>query len=353
MNPALDTPPPASRRGFSDVSLYEVAAPRCAIDLSDNTNLWGPPPAVLESLLRFRADAISRYPSAYSQNLKSSLARYSMVDPSMIVTGCGSDDVLDSAIRAFGDPGDRIAFMNPSFGMIPVFARVNGIVPVPVGIDELSDSPVERIPGTGASILYLCSPNNPTGEVMSGHRVEEIVSAFTGLVIIDEAYVEFTSESLFELPARYPNVLVTRTLSKAFGLASLRIGYGIASEHIVREVEKSRGPFKVSAIAEGIAIDTLEHGLPWVRERIAEMKANRARFIDRLQRMGHSPLPSEANFVLLPIAEAIKAATALRGQGIAVRVFENLPRLGGALRITIGPWQYMAACLAVLEEFTA
>ncbi len=350
---ASRTSAPACRSGLTAVSLYDAGTSPCAIDLSDNTNLWGPPPAATESLLRFTSASIARYPSAYSHNLKNSLASYASVDSPMIVAGCGSDDVLDSAIRAFGNHGDRLAFMDPSFGMIPVFARVNGLVPVPIGLDDLKDSPVERILRPEASILYLCSPNNPTGGIMTGARIEEIVSTFNGLVIIDEAYVEFTSESYASLASRYPNVLVTRTMSKAFGLASLRIGYGIASERIVREVEKSRGPFKVSAVAEAVAIDTLAHGLPWVRERVADMKSNRARFVDRLCGMGFTPLPSEANFVLLPVADTVAARALLREKGIAVRVFDDLPQTGGALRITIGPWEYMEACLVALDELAA
>lgn len=344
---------PACRSGLTAVSLYDAGTLPCAIDLSDNTNLWGPPPAATESLLRFTSGSIARYPSAYSHDLKNSLARYASADPSRIVTGCGSDDVLDSAIRAFGNPGDRLAFMDPSFGMIPVFAQVNGLVPVPIALDDLKDSSLDRILRQEASILYLCSPNNPTGGIMSGARIEEIVSTFRGLVIIDEAYVEFTSESHASLVSRYPNVMVTRTMSKAFGLASLRIGYGIASERIVREVEKSRGPFKVSAVAEAVAMDALEHGLPWMRERVADMKSNRTRFVDRLCGMGFTPLPSEANFVLLPVVDAIPVGALLREKGIAVRVFDDLPQIGGALRITIGPWKYMDACLTAFDELAA
>ena len=330
------------------VSLYDSGSLECPIDLSDNTNRWGSPPVAIEAMRCFDPDSVARYPSAYTSSLKNAIGRYVSVDPAVIVTGCGSDDVLDSAIRAFGDPGDRLAFMDPSFGMIPVFARINGLVPIPFTLDNDLDGVIKGILDCDASILYLCSPNNPTGAFLGLADLQRIVHEFDGLVIVDQAYAEFCPESLTSLAIRNDNVLITRTMSKAFGLASLRIGYGIGSREIAREVEKSRGPYKVSAIAESVAIEALENGVPWVSEHVAKMKLSRDRFVAGLRALGFEPLPSEANFVLVPATDAAALGMTLRECGIGVRIFEDLAGLGGALRITIGPWHEMEACLSAL-----
>ena len=331
------------------VSLYDSGSLECPIDLSDNTNRWGPPPVAIEAMRRFRSDSIARYPSAYASSLKNAIGRYVSVEPPAIVTGCGSDDVLDAAIRAFGDPGDRLAFMDPSFGMIPVFARMNGLVPTPFQLDNDLDVVIKGILDCDASILYLCSPNNPTGAFLGLADLQKIVQEFDGLVILDQAYAEFCPDSLTSLAIRNNNVLITRTMSKAFGLASLRIGYGIGTREIAREVEKSRGPYKVSAIAESVAIEALENGVPWMTEHVTKMKVIRERFVASLRALSFEPLTSEANFVLVPATDAAALGMTLRECGIGVRVFESLPGLGGALRITIGPWHEMEACLSALE----
>jgi histidinol-phosphate/aromatic aminotransferase/cobyric acid decarboxylase-like protein len=155
------------------------------------------------------------------------------------------------------------------------------------------------------------------------------------------------------LVARAPscgNLLVTRTLSKAFGLAGLRIGYAAGHRALVAEVEKSRGPYKVSAVAERAAVAVLREDMTWVREHIAEVRANRSRFIVALAERGLAPVPSAANFVLVPVRGAASVASRMRELGVAVRPFEALRGIGDALRITIGPWPMMEAALRALEE---
>lgn len=331
----------AARAAYRDVALYETDESPCEVDVSDNTNLWGAPPSVLRAIRDTSAAGITRYPSAYTTALKASLARYASVDPSMVVTGCGSDDLLDSAIRAFSEPGDSVAFCAPTFSMIPTFAHLNALRVAPVhyavgwGLDR------EKLLETRARIIYICSPNNPTGTTVSREDVEYVIARAPGLVILDEAYAEFARDRRVDLTRSSERVLVTRTMSKAFGLAGLRIGYAVGAPALVREVEKSRGPYKVSALAERAAIAALEEDLGWVRAHAAEAIASRERFADALRAIGFAPLPSEANFVLVPVPAARDAVRRLRTRGIAVRGFEQLPGIGDALRITAGPQPLM------------
>ena len=201
--------------------------PECAIDLSDNTNLWGAPPAALRVLRELPSDALSRYPSLYSEPLQAAMQGYVGLEGAAgvgVVTGCGSDDVLDSTMRAFGEAGDRIAFSSPTFSMIPVLARLNGLEPVAIPLSHPYDVDAERLVDADAKITYLCAPNNPTGTGVSRAAVEYVVSRARGIVLLDEAYAEFAPEVFCDLVARNERLIVARTISKAFGLAGLRVG---------------------------------------------------------------------------------------------------------------------------------
>jgi histidinol-phosphate aminotransferase len=339
-----------ARASYRDISLYAPDRSPCAIDLSDNTNLFGVPPAALAVLREAGEAAITRYPTLYAGGLKAALADYCDTDPSAIVTGCGSDDVLDSAMRAVSEPGDAIAFPEPSFAMVPIFARMNALQPIGVPLRPDYDIDADALLATGARIIYVCSPNNPTGTAASAAAVRQILDEARGLVIIDEAYAEFHDESYIADARRHDRLLVVRTMSKAFGLAGLRIGYAVGAPALIAEVEKSRGPYKVNALAERAALAAVRDDRAWVEAHIAETIRNRTRFADELRGLGLAPLPSSANFLLVPVPAAAKVGTAMRRAGVAVRPMPDLPVVGDALRISIGPWSMMEAALAALRE---
>ena len=181
----------------------------------------------------------------------------------------------------------------------------------------------------------------------------------SGLVIIDEAYAEFAGCGVTDLLEQSDRLLITRTMSKAFGLAGLRVGYAIGAPNLIREVEKSRGPYKVNAIAERAAVSAIRNDLGWVRANIDAAIINRARLIHSLRELGLDPLPSRANFVLAPVPKAERIAHELRARGIAVRPFDGLTCApgtslaatgGDALRITVGPWELLTTALEALSE---
>lgn len=339
-----------TRESYRAVSLYAPDRTPAEVDLSDNTNLWGVPPAAADAISQVPASAITRYPNLYASALKQAIGEYLGVPAEMVVTGCGSDDVLDSAIRAFGEPGDLIAYPDPSFAMVPIFANMNGLSGAPIRLTADNDADSAAYISAGARINYLCTPNNPTGASFSRGAIERIVSGTVGIVIIDEAYAEFASDNCLDLLEMSPRVVITRTLSKAFGLASLRVGYAIGDRAIVAEIEKSRGPYKVSSLAECAAVAALTDGRAWVEQHVREAIDNRRRFAEVLVSIGMTPLPSDSNFVLVPVIDAAKADRHLRGLGIAARPFRSLPRIGDALRISIGPWWMMERCAAALRE---
>jgi histidinol-phosphate aminotransferase len=320
------------------------------VDLSDNTNLFGMPPAAEQAVREFSTSLVTRYPISYAPELKKALSSYTGFEPSWLTTGCGSDDLIDCALRAFLEPGERIAVPDPSFSMMAYFAKVNGLQFVPVPLRPDFDIDVDGLLATGARLIYACTPNNPTGTTVSRASLERLVDAAPGIVLVDEAYAEFASGSFADLVRSRPNVLVTRTLSKAFGLAGLRVGYAMGRPELVAEVEKARGPYKHSGVSERAAIAALTDGLSWVKARAEDAKENRKRLVEELKAQGFQPLPSEANFVLVPLPGAPRVAARMRELDVNVRAFQGLTGIGDALRIGCGPWPMMETALQALRE---
>ncbi len=339
-----------ARPDFATIPRYSSGS-EIAVNLSDNTNLWGTPPAATAALARCASGGGAGYPDLYGASLKDVVAGIAGVAPECVVTGNGSDDVLDCAIRAFAGHGDRIAHPDPTFVMLPVFSRINGVVPIPVPLTSRFEMDADALLATEARIIYLCSPNNPTSTATSADTIRRVIAEAPGLVIIDEAYAEFAGGPGFlsEAPG-FDRVLVCRTLSKAYGLAGLRVGYGTASARIIETIERSRGPYKVNAFAELAAVAAMTEDRAWVAARAADAVANRDRLAAGLRVLGLAPLDSATNFLCVPTPKASAIAANLRQKGISVRAFQKLPGIGDALRITAGPWELMERVLAGVRE---
>lgn len=321
------------------------------VNLADNTNLWGTPPAAKAALATAAGGGAESYPSPYGEALKAAVARTHGVPAECVVTGNGSDDILDCAVRAFAQAGDVVAHPDPTFVMLPTFARINGLRPVAVPLASNHALDADAILATGARIIYLCTPNNPTGTATPRQVVLRIIAEAPGLVIIDEAYAEFSRmDSMMPQAPSLERVLVCRTMSKAYGLAGLRAGYGVASRAIVDAIERSRGPYKLNAFAEWASVAAMTHDAEWMRVRAAEAVANRDRLADALRAIGLAPLPSDTNFLCVPTPRAMAYAAHARTRGLALRAFAALPGIGPALRITAGPWPLMERALAALQD---
>lgn len=331
--------------------------PPAAVDLSDNTNLWGGAPSGVAALAAFRSD-LARYPSAYSDDLKSAAAEYlgSRLTPAHIVTGCGSDNILDGALRALATPGQKVAFCAPTFVMVSVLARLSHLEPVPVPFTADGRITPEALLATGADVIYLCSPNNPTGCGIDRADIVHILTRAPGYVIVDEAYAEYSGLSVVDLVAGSSKLIVTRTMSKAFGLAALRVGYAAAAPDVVRRIESALGPFRVSAPSCLAACAALTHDLEWLATQVAAAVAVRDRFVNEVQgRGGWRVWSTRANFALVAPADdgaglVDRAVTRLTGRGIAGRHFRALPGIGDALRITVAPWPIMEPVVELLTR---
>lgn len=355
---------PFPRASYRLLSRYSPDRRPVEVDLSDNTSRWGAHPAALRAIRSAAPEDLTRYPDVYAEGLRSAVARRYGVPPECVTTGCGSDDLLDSAFRGAGEPGEAVAYIPPTFSMVEVFARANGMEPRPVD----SSDPAALFEGNPAAV-YLCRPNNPTGEVLPRAAVEALIEAATPdgpIVLLDEAYADFADDDLLREAPATARLVVVRTLSKAFALAGLRVGFAVGPPDVVFEIEKSRGPYKVNRLAEAAAVAVLEDEDGWAARVVAEVKEGRARLLEAMSARGLRPLPSQANFVLLPLSgappgtpgaeaprTAVEVTAELRDRGVAVRPFPDLPGIGDAIRISVGPEPEMDRFLEALDEVLA
>ncbi|MCU0622332.1 MAG: histidinol-phosphate aminotransferase family protein [Gemmatimonadaceae bacterium] len=323
--------------------------PVSGLNLADNTNLWGTPPAAVREIAAAAAGAAS-YPSLYGEALKAAAAESLGMSPEAIVTGCGSDNVLDAAMRAFAGAGRRVAFCAPTFVMVPKFATLAGATPVPLAFRPDGDIDADALLAADADITYVCAPNNPTGVQPSDAAVARVLERARGLVIIDEAYTEYSGRTWAAEAVAHGRLLVCRTMSKAYGMAGLRAGFGVARADVIAALERARGPYTLNALAERAAAAAVREDGAWIAEHARQAVATRERLAEGLRALGYAPLPSGANFLCVPVDGAGIIAARLRERGLLVRAFTALPGLGDALRITVGPWTIMQQLLDALAE---
>lgn len=345
---------PIARAGFERIAAYRTGPlPGVDLDLRDNVNLWGAPPRALAAVHALESTRVSAYPSVSGGLLVETLAQEIGAPTATLVAGCGSDDLIDACFRAVAAPGERVAYCAPTFAMVPVFAALNGLEAVAVPPLATGGADVDALLATGARIIYLCSPNNPTGAVTPESEIRRLVERAPGIVLLDEAYAEFAGKRDWraEVPAM-ERLLLTRTFSKAWGLAGLRVGYGIGGAALVGEVEKARGPYKVSAAAEAAAVAAIRGDGAWMRAAAHEASKVRDQFAAALQgRLGVRAWPSRGNFAFLEVADrAADLAARFQARGVGVRAFSGLPGIGEALRIGVAPTERFARVFEIAQE---
>lgn len=345
------------REDYQLLEPYDPGRTPVTVDLSDNTNLWGVHPRALEAVRKSPPEALTRYPSVYAGSLKQAVARKLDLFLDCIATGCGSDDLIDSAFRASGLPPGYLAFPDPTFSMVESFGFMNGLQPNPVPWTLAEEDPA-RLLEDDPSVVYVCRPNNPTGAQLDREWILallEMVGSDGPMVVLDEAYADFAEDSLVRDAVELPRLLVVRTFSKLYGLAGLRVGFAVGSPALVAEIEKARGPYKVSQVAEAAAIAALEDSSEWAPDIVRKTRENRERLREELENRGLKPLPSEANFLTVPVepASATKLNDALKDRGVAIRPCPELQGIGEAIRVTVGPWEMMEWLLVALDDLMA
>ena len=319
------------------------------IKLNTNENPFPPSPRVVEAIRHIDPERLRRYPSPNADDFRQTAARVHGVSPDMIVAGNGSDEILAMAVRTYLGPGDIFAYPDPTYSLYPILAEVGEVKVASVPWDAGWDLPIDALLGTGARAIFFANPNAPTGTLVPQSRVRELAKRFYGLLLVDEAYVDFADENSLGLISDFPNLIICRTLSKGYGLAGLRFGYAIAAPAVVAEMNKVKDSYNCDAVAVSAAAAALEDQ-DYARATWKHVRAERARLSEALQRRGWQVIPSQANFVLAtcPDGNAGAIYRALKAKGILVRFFDK-PGLQDKLRITIGTADENDQVLAALS----
>jgi histidinol-phosphate aminotransferase len=319
------------------------------IKLNTNENPFPPSPRVLAAIRNIDPERLRRYPSPSAEDFRQTAARVHGVSPDMIVAGNGSDEILAMAVRTYLGPGEILAYPDPTYSLYPVLAEVGEVKVMPVPWAAGWELPVDALLGTGARAIFFANPNAPTGTLVRTSRVRELAARFSGLLLVDEAYVDFAEENSLSLVREFSNVMVCRTLSKGYGLAGLRFGYAIAAPAVVLEMNKVKDSYNCDAVAVSAAAAALDDQ-DYARRTWECVRAERVRLGEALRQRGWQVIPSQANFVLAtcPGGDAAAIYRALKGKGILVRYFDK-PGLTDKLRITIGTAEENDQLLAALS----
>jgi len=287
-------------------------------------------------------NGVNRYPDPQQSNLKAILALRNKVSKKQILLGNGSDEVLDLIFRAFCEPKvDNVITLPPTYGMYGVLANLNAIENREVLLSDDFQPQVDTIlesVNENTKIIFLCSPNNPTGNSFSDENVLKLVENFNGLIVIDEAYIDFSEkESWLARIDKYPNLIITQTLSKAYGLAGIRLGICYASSEIIAVLNKIKPPYNVNELTQQRALERLSDSKK-IESEITAIIKQRDLLLKTLEQVKFVKkiYPTEANFILIKVDDANKRYDELIAKGIVIRNRTNQPLCKNTLRLTIG-----------------
>ena len=356
-SPSLDDVLQHIRPAVRDRSEYIVDMPEgIDVKLNQNESPFDLPAGLKQELLDAHAQVeMNRYPSEQPEALRHALAEYDGVDPDQILVGNGSNEITYTFGLAFLDPGDPVVLPRPMFSLYEKVMRLQEadltIVPPQDDFGFDADALATAAAETDAVLTILTTPNNPTGLAMTLDELEQVVTASSGFVVIDEAYVEFNPEgTAIDLLERHPNVLILRTLSKGFGLAGARLGYLLAHPAVVTELMKARLPFMVDRFAEQTALAVLRRP-DLIEDRVSRIEASITTLTEALQAMeGVEVVPSQANFVVFTTPlPADTLQDRLADRGVLVRNMGGYPELEGYLRVSAGTEEENNAFLDALD----
>jgi histidinol-phosphate aminotransferase len=321
------------------------------IKLNTNENPYPPAPAVAAALAGLEAEHLRLYSDPLSMPLRRRLAEIHGCTVSQVFAGNGSDEVLALCTRAFVENDGSIGFLDPSYSLYPILADIRNVEPRRVSLGE--NFAWHMPENFKASLFLLTNPNAPTGVRVDKAVVKEFCESFDGVVVIDEAYVDFADEDCMDLALTLDNVIVCRTLSKSFSLAGLRLGYAVGSEHLIEALMKVKDSYNLGMLPQLVALAALSD-LDHMRANVDRIRATRRRLTNDLVTLGFDVLPSDTNFLMVrpPCRGAVELFETLREQGILVRYFPG-ERTGEYIRITVGTDDEVDRLLAAVTSILA
>lgn len=331
------------------------------VKLGSNEGPWGPLPGA-EEAIKQSISRLNRYPDGAFYDLRSEIARIAGVDAKNIVLGNGADSILVNLSLAMLEPGDEVVFGWPSFITYPLSVRKVGAVPVQVPLDARYrydlDAMLSAITDRTRAV-YVCNPNNPTGTYVDRTRLSEFIEALPAhvLCVVDEAYHEYVtaddypdSVSDMIINAGYENVMVLRTMSKIYGLAGLRVGWGVAPAEIVVGIDTVRGPFEMNALANEAALASLAQR-ELLKERVEANQLGRSLLYSTLGQLGLNPIEGVGNFLCVPLPKGLvgrAVASKLQDVGVIIRPLDMFG-MADAIRITVGTQDELRVASAALS----
>lgn len=301
-------------------------------------------------------NGVNRYPDPQQGKLRQLIATHKHIQEASILFGNGSDEILDLIFRAFCVPGkDNVISLPPTYGMYKVLANTNDIENREILLNQDFQPDMEAIfqyVNADTKLIFLCSPNNPTGNVIEAGKIEEILIHFNGLVVIDEAYIDFASSpSWLKKLDTFPNLIITQTLSKAYGMAGIRLGMAFASQEIIQILKKIKPPYNVNVLTQQKAVHHITN-LDSIKNEINSILDNKDNLYKALIDVNfvEKVFPSEANFLLVRVDDASKRYQQLIQKGIVIRNRSTQPLCENTLRFTIGTKQENQQLIDALKE---
>jgi len=301
-------------------------------------------------------NGLNRYPDPQQQEVKKMLSEMKAVSTENILLGNGSDEVLDLIFRAFCEPNkDNIIILPPTYGMYKVLADINAIDVIEVQLTSDFQPKTQTIllaANEKSKLLFLCSPNNPTGNSFSRVQVEIVLRQFKGIVVIDEAYIDFSvQESWLNCLEEFPNLIITQTLSKAYGLAGIRLGVCYASKEVIAVLNSIKPPYNVNELSQLKALERLSN-IKEVQNEIEQIKNQKEILLKELKEVVfiEQIYPSDANFLLIKVDNATERYEQLIEKGIVVRNRSNQPLCENCLRISVGTAEENTQLIKVLKR---
>jgi histidinol-phosphate aminotransferase len=323
------------------------------VKLNTNENPYGPSPRVLDAVRAEATDSLRLYPDPNSDRLRAGIAAYHGVNADQVFVGNGSDEVLAHAFMALLKHDSPILFPDISYSFYPVYCGLYEIAYRMISLTDSFEIKVDDYLTPNGGVIFP-NPNAPTGRVLALSEIERLLAGNAdSVVVIDEAYIDFGGESAVSLVARYPQLLVTRTLSKSHALAGLRVGYAIGQAHLIEALNRVKDSFNsypLDRLAQAGALASLQDHA-YFEALCAKVVATRTRLVAAMAEMGFDVLPSAANFIFArhPAHDGAELAASLRERSIIVRHFKNPARIAPFLRITVGTDAQCDALLAALK----
>lgn len=321
------------------------------IKLNTNENPYPPSPQAIEVLRHIDSEWLRRYPNAYAQDFRLAVSEVLSIPTDWIIVGNGSDELLNLIIRACAEGSDRpIVYPMPTYVLYRTLATLQPALAIEINYLLDFHLPIDKLVSAGGAVTFIASPNSPSGHIVPLDDLRELAQRLSGVLVIDEAYVDFAEYSALSLVREFSNVIILRTLSKGYSLAGLRLGFAIANPELLSGLFKVKDSYNIDAIANLVGAAAIRD-IDYKNECAEKVKYSRAKLAIALKNLGFTVLPSHGNFLLAtpPIGNAEHIYLKLKERGILVRYFKQ-PGLEDKLRISIGTESQNQSLLLALTE---